>query len=80
MSTFGNELLYLNAGFVEESKDELDADRDPVNSVLGEANRFRAIRNQMEDIGAPAENIQRLQAMFFLAQAREIAYPSTSLT
>lgn len=77
MSTFGDELLYLNAGCVEEMKDE--AATDPLYSFSNQARRNAAIKIQMEDIGAPAERIDRLQSMFNIAQMRDISYPSTTV-
>jgi uncharacterized small protein (DUF1192 family) len=69
MSTFGEDLLYFNVGFLE----------DPINALMNEARRLRAIRLQMEELGSSAEAIERLQSLFFLWQNRGVRYPATRL-
>jgi hypothetical protein len=78
MSTFGVDLVYINAGFVEEMKDELDSESDPVTTLSGEADWMTAIRSQMESLGASETSIDKVQTQIFLARFRDIQYPSTT--
>lgn len=71
MSTFGDELVYLNVGYVETMKDELE----------GESwgwDQFTSIQTQMESLGALPEQIAQVQSRFFVAQFSDIDYPSTT--
>jgi hypothetical protein len=79
MSTFGQELLYVNVGFAEQTKNEMELEANPVSALLDEANRFRDIQQQMQSIGATADNVNRLQSLFFLVQSSDIRYPATRL-
>jgi hypothetical protein len=79
MSTFGKELLYFNVGFLEQMKEERESATNPVVTVLNEANRLRAIRLQMEELGSSTDAIERMQSLFFLWRNRDVRYPATRL-
>jgi hypothetical protein len=81
MSRFGSDLIYLNCGMLEDMKDNGSDVIDMRGYGRGVSpalitDQLRSIRQQMEEISSPPESIERLQALFVLAQSRDISYPA----
>lgn len=85
LSSFGEDLLYINVGFAEQAREELLSHRNPVSAFLSEANRLHALRRQIESLGgdsrpqSPLDNLSRLHSLFYLSQTADVQYPATSL-
>jgi hypothetical protein len=79
MSKFGEDLLYINAGFAEKTRREWESGFNTFGRLTGEANTFRNIQSQMEIMNMPSENIDRLKSLYLLARTHEIQYPATRL-
>lgn len=78
MSTFGEDLLYINAGFVEELHTALES-RIP-SSRMTRAYRSRFIREEVERCGGSHDNGERLFALYLLALNENVEYPATRLS
>jgi hypothetical protein len=79
MSTFGQDLLYINVGFADKLKDEIDSDTNPLNTLLVTASRVRTIQEQVARLGGPADHTQRLVGLFYVARNSDVRYPATRL-
>lgn len=77
MSRFGEDLIYLNCGLLEDLKSNESTLNSRGVAYSNLTNRLQSIRRQMEAINAPTESTDRLQAMFLLAYTRDINYPAT---
>ncbi|KAL3910598.1 MAG: hypothetical protein SGARI_002045 [Bacillariaceae sp.] len=75
MSKFGDDLLYVNAGFAEKIRREWESN---MNSSGG-ASTFDSVQQRMEELDVPSENIERLKSLFVLARTTELQLPATRL-
>jgi ketosteroid isomerase-like protein len=79
MSTFAEDLLYINVGFAEKHKDDVESETNAISTLLEEATRVRSIEQQVASLGDPADRAQRLVRLFYLARNSDVQYPATRL-
>ena len=79
MSKFGEDLLYINAGFAEKIRREWESNMNTAGRMTEGASTFESVQQDMERLDSPRENIDRLKSLFVLARTTEIQVPATRL-
>jgi hypothetical protein len=79
MSTFAEDLLYINVGFAEKLKDGHESETNPVLTLVEEASTVRSIEQQVAHLGGSTDHAQRIIELFFLARYSDVRYPATRL-
>ena len=79
MSTFGEDLLYVNVGFAEKMRRELESETNPVSAMLNDANVVETLEQQVERIGGSHDTVLRLQSLYHVSQNSDVQYPITRL-
>ena len=79
MSKFGEDLLYINAGFAEKIRREWESNMSAADRTMEGASTFESVQQDMERLDSPRENIDRLKSLFVLARTTEIQVPATRL-
>ena len=79
MSKFGEDLLYINAGFAEKIRRDWESNMNAVGRVAEGADTFDSVQRDMEQLDFPPENINRLHSLFVLARTTELQVPATRL-
>jgi hypothetical protein len=77
MSRFGQDLLYINVGYVESKKE--DTEGGFVERFFREeGSRLSSIQRQMQELGASLDDIGRVRLLFIL-DPQDLRYPVTRL-
>lgn len=79
MSSFGEDLLYINVGFAEKLKEEYESESYTVSVSRDHGDRMSSIFRQVVDIGGTQDFVNRFRLLFLQARAQEIRYPATRL-
>jgi hypothetical protein len=79
MSTFAEDLLYINVGFAEKLKNDLESERNPVSILLQQASMDWSIKQQVARLGGAPDHAHRIVSLLNLARNSDIRYPATRL-